>query len=180
MTKRVSSKWVAGNLVFFDYQGNTLATFNGTTGKFVMAAGTVDSTQIADDTLTSDQMDPNFIKMVRGALTAGNANAFAFAIANPENATLLIHKVLLNVSDAGGTAGALIDVGVAANGTTASDILIDGADINAVALYDNVTDKGTNGKTRQKWGATEYVTGRILVQNAATLNGRVYIYYTKA
>lgn len=162
---KVRSKWVGGNLVFSTLAGVEIARFNGTTGKLV--AGTV-------------ALGAEVVNVVKAALAPGNANAFSFAIANPEGAKCLIHKVLLDVTTAGGTGSSVMDVGVAANGTTASDNLIDGADLNADALYDNVTDNGANGKSRQRWGATEFVTGRILVAHAAALAGNVYVLYTKA
>lgn len=121
------------------------------------------------------------VKVASGDLTAGLANAFAFAWQNPEPGKILIERVKVDVTTAGGTATSVIDVGSAANATTHSDNLIDGADLNAAALYDNINDAGTNGKARQKvderGGATDYITGQILVANASSLVGKYYIEY---
>jgi hypothetical protein len=121
------------------------------------------------------------VKVASGDLAAGNANAFAFAWQNPEPGKILVIRVLVDVTTAGGTPGSVIDVGSAANATTHSDNLLDGQDLNAVALYDNVSDGGTSGKARQKLdergGTTDYITGQILTQNAASLAGKYYIEY---
>jgi hypothetical protein len=117
-----------------------------------------------------------------GSLTAGNANAFAIAWQNPEAQAVLATQFLVEVTTVGGTGGSLLDVGPAANGTTHSDTFIDGVDINALAVYDsrNDTDNGANGVNKPilvdaNGGATDYITGQILVANAANLVGKFYI-----
>ena len=72
-------------------------------------------------------------------------------------------------------------VGVVADATSTADTLIDGLDLNTTGLFDNIVDKGTNGKARQivdeNGGTNDYVTGKILVANAAAVVGDVYIVY---
>jgi hypothetical protein len=69
-----------------------------------------------------------------------------------------------------------------AEATSTANTLIDGLDLNATGIFDNITDKGDNGKSRQvvdeKGGTNDYITGRILEQNAASLAGKYYIFYT--
>jgi len=121
------------------------------------------------------------LKVVKVALTAGIANAFAFAWQNPETSPIAVTRVLLDVTTAGGTATAIMNIGTGDTATTASDNLIDGVDINAVALYDNITDGGSNGKARQHMtangGNKDYITGQILTEKAEALVGNVYIHY---
>lgn len=116
-----------------------------------------------------------------GYLTAGASDAFAFTWQNPYSNEIIVTRVLIRLSTAGGTAGSLLNVGVAADATAESDNLIDGLNLNTTGIFDNIEDKGANGKTRQqldaKAGANDYVTGRITVANAATLAGKFYIYY---
>jgi len=118
----------------------------------------------------------------RGTLTAGVADAFAFAWQNPTDSSILVYKIFIDVTTAGGTATAVLNVGSAASATTTSDNLIDGADLNAIAVYDNIDDQGTNGESKQKLdengGTTDWVTGQILVEAAASLVGKYYIHYT--
>ena len=122
------------------------------------------------------------VKTVKVALSSGEADAFAFAWQNPESSKIGITRVIVDVTTAGGTADSVLDVGTAADGTTSSDNLIDGADLNDAAVYDNHESGGTNGKTFQKvdenGGTTDHVTGQILVEDATDLVGNAYITYT--
>jgi hypothetical protein len=117
-----------------------------------------------------------------GALTAGNANAFALAWQNPHASAIVVTRVVIDITTPGGTALSVLDVGSAADATTHSDNLIDGMDLNTAGVYDNLDNPGVNGKSKQKvdanGGATDWVTGQILVANAAALAGKYYIYYT--
>lgn len=100
------------------------------------------------------------------------------SVANPEGRTLIIFRVILDITTPSSGA-ATVDVGVAANGSTSSDTLIDGASVaTAAKLLDNVNDAGTNGKARQTWSSTQYVTGTASATTAGMV-GRAYIYYTR-
>ena len=134
------------------------------------------------DTLAAS--DAAGLKIARVALAGGNANAFAFAWANPETSKIIVSRVVVNVTTKSATAGSLLDVGPGATATTHSDTLIDGLDIaTAVICADNITNKGSNGLSLCKLdavgGATAYITGQILAQNAAALAGYAYIFYHK-
>lgn len=127
-------------------------------------------------------VDAAGLKIAKGALTAGNANDFAFAWQNPEPSKIIVTRVLINIITAGGTGSSVLDVGVVENATSTADTLIDGLNLNATGIFDNITDKGENGKSRQvvdeKGGTNDYITGKILVQDAAALAGKYYILYT--
>ena len=134
------------------------------------------------DTLAAS--DAAGLKIARVALAGGNANAFAFAWANPETSKIIVTRLVVDVTTKGAVADALLDCGPAASATTASDLLIDGLDIaSAVICADNITNKGQNGLSLCKLdavgGTTAYITGQILVQNAAALAGYAYIFYHK-
>jgi hypothetical protein len=129
-------------------------------------------------------VDAAGLKVARVALAGGNANAFAFAWANPETTKIIVSRVVVDVTTKSATAGSLLDVGPGATATTHSDTLIDGLDIaTAVITADNITNKGSNGLSLCKLdavgGTTAYITGQILVQNAAALAGYAYIFYHK-
>lgn len=134
------------------------------------------------DTLAAS--DAAGLKIARVALAGGNANVFAFAWANPESSKIIVTRVVVDVTTKSASAGSLLDVGPGATATTHSDTLIDGLDIaTAVITADNITNKGDNGKSLCKLdavgGTTAYITGQILVQNAAALAGYAYIFYHK-
>lgn len=116
------------------------------------------------------------VRGAAGALAAGNANAFAFAWQNPETQSVIVTEITIDITTAGGTAGAVIDVGSGATGTTASNNLIDDGDLNTIGVLvsDNRVTLAENG------GAVDYITGQILVQNAASLAGNYYIKYVGA
>jgi len=127
-------------------------------------------------------VDAAGLKIAKGNLAAGNADAYAFAWQNPEASKILVTRVLIYLTTAGGTGSSVLDVGPVANATSTADTLINGLDLNTTGIFDNITDKGTNGKSRQivdeNGGASDYITGKILTQNAAALAGKYYIFYT--
>lgn len=116
----------------------------------------------------------------RTALTAvtGTTAGGALSLANPEGVKLLITRLILHITTAS-TGAATVDAGIAANGTTSADNLIDGKSVATAGAFDNITDKGTNGKTVKEWGASEHLT----ITASATLAGMVgyaYIEYIRA
>jgi len=113
----------------------------------------------------------------RPLAAVGTAGGVA-AIANPVGRNVLISRAQLLINTA--TAGACtVSVGTAANGTTLSANLIDGANANAAAPvhYDNISNPGTLGKPSQLWGATQYVTVSQASGAIAGIAGYVYIHY---
>jgi len=121
-------------------------------------------------------------KVAKGTLTAGNTNDFAFFWQNPEASKIIVTRVLINITIAGGTGFSVLDVGVVSNATSTADTLIDGLDLNTTGIFDNITDKGDGGKSRQvvdeNGGENDYITGKILTQKADALVGKYYIFYT--
>ena len=121
-------------------------------------------------------------RIKRVALTAGIANAIAFAWQNPEGKSIVVTKVVVDRTTAGGAATSVLDVGPATGATETADTIIDGLDLNTTGVADNIADKGTNGTTRvakldKNGGTTPYITGKILVANANALVGYAYIEY---
>ena len=115
-------------------------------------------------------------------LSSGNANAFAVALQNPFDIDLIVVRAVLDITTAGGTATSVLDVDVVDAATDTGDDIFDGADANAAAVSDslNATDNGTNGEGKSwKWdksgGTNDHVTAKILVANAASLAGNLYL-----
>ena len=115
------------------------------------------------------------------ALTAatGTTAGGVLSLANPEGADLIVTRLVLDITTEA-TGAATVDAGIAANGTTSADNLIDAGDVGAaVAVLDNIEDGGTNGQAVYKWGSSQYLT----VTASATLAGLVgnaYIEYIRA
>ena len=108
--------------------------------------------------------------MMRVALTAATdtTGGGVLSLANPEGIDLLITRLVLNVTTAS-TGAAAVDAGIAANGTTSSDILIDGKSVATAGVFDNIEDQGTNGRATVKWGASQFLT----ITASATTAGMV-------
>lgn len=128
-----------------------------------------------------NDIDNGFVKVAKVALKAGVANAFALAWQNPESVPIIVQRLDIDITTAGGTATAVLNAGTSASASTTSDNLIDGADANAATVYNNITDIGSNGKTVQKMdelgGTTDYLTIQILTAAASALAGYAYITY---
>ena len=115
-------------------------------------------------------------------LASGNANAFAFAVQNPEGVDCIITNVIVDITTAGGTASSVLDVDIAGSATGTGDSIIDGLDLDATGVSDrDAAGTNTNGNNPVKWdkngGTNDYCTGKILAQNAASLAGKVIIEY---
>lgn len=114
------------------------------------------------------------------ALTAveGTTAGGALSLANPEGVDLIITRLILDITTEA-TGAAAVDAGVAADGETSADNLLDGLDVGSAAgIFDNVDDQGTNGQSVLKWGASQFVT----ITASATLAGLVgnaYIEYIR-
>ena len=114
------------------------------------------------------------------ALAAVDTAGGVLSVANPEGCDIIVTRLVLHVKTAA-TAACTVDAGIGAGATTKYDNLIDGLDVNAAAgAFDNVEDKGVNGKARQKWGAGEYLTISMATGAAADLAGYAYVEYIHA
>ena len=94
---------------------------------------------------------------------------------NTYGTDLVILRVVLQVTT--GTSGACtLDIGVAADGTTTADTLIDGLDVGDAGVFDNIADKGSSGTSRLKWGSGTFVNASKKTGAAAGIVGQYAIY----
>lgn len=111
------------------------------------------------------------------ALADGSAGTGDIAsVANPEGVALGIVGTRLYIT-VPSTGASTIDVGVAANGITLSDTLIDGLSGATAGFYGSGKNGGTNGKLEQLWGSTQFVTASEASGNVADLEGWLIIDY---
>ncbi len=141
----------------------------------------VTDTDLATNMDTIDTAFQAVVKVAKGDLAAGAADAFAFAWQNPESVAILVQRVIIDVVTAGGTATSILDVGVSDTATgTAADI-IDNLDLDAAAVTDHLLVAGTGAGGVHKLGAmggtNDYITGKILTEKADDLVGKYYIEY---
>ena len=113
----------------------------------------------------------------RAPLSATAGGGGVAALANPEGRTVYVTFCALNVTTK--TTGACtVNVGIAADGTTTSDDLIDGMDINAATgVFTNLLNPGSNGKAGQPWAADEFLTVTETSGAIAGLVGEVLVKY---
>jgi hypothetical protein len=164
------------------YAGITAVSFRDKTGSLSEKL----ATQFAAIKAETDAVDTTLaagLKVVKKVTTAGLQNIISFNWQNPESTKILVTKVALIVTAGGGTAGATMDIGPCASATDTGDTLIDGVDITAAGVFDNITNKGNNGLPQvvldENGGTNDFITGKIIGANAASLDGKVYIFYTK-
>lgn len=114
----------------------------------------------------------------RVALTASDAAGGVFAWQNPHENPVILKGVTVHVTTAA-TAACTLDIGATAtNAATSADNLIDGLDVNAATgVFDNITDKGANGKSRQLLASGKWVTASKASGATAGLVGFAYIEY---
>ena len=117
------------------------------------------------------------------ALTASDAAASVFSWQNPEASAVLVTRVLIDATTKA-AAACTLDVGTDGDGTGSANTLLDGLDVNAATgVFDNIADKGTNGKERQrldaKGGTTDYITASKATGATAGLVGNAYIFYVE-
>lgn len=120
-------------------------------------------------------------KHVKVALAALDAAGGILAWQNPEGVDILVTRFYIDTT-AVATAACTADFGMTAtSAATSADNLIDGVDLNAAVIFaDNVTNAGTNGKSRQKVAAGKWITGSKATGAAAGLVGSAYIEYVIA
>ena len=131
--------------------------------------------------LMSSDVTPVALKCAKVALGSDDTPGGILRWQNPESNPIVVVRIVIDRT-AGSTGACTADFGATANGMTSSDNLMDGVDVGAVpGIEDNIDDKGTNGKARQRLdapsGATNYVTGSTATGAAAGLVGNAYIFY---
>jgi hypothetical protein len=117
-------------------------------------------------------------KIVKVALAAADTGGGVLAWANPESSSIIIIRVVLDVTTKS-TGACTLDIGTTAtNATTSSDNLMDGLDVGTAAgTFDNIEDQGTNGTSRQKLASGKWITASKASGAAAGLVGYAYIEY---
>ena len=135
---------------------------------------------MTDTKLTGLNLNGKGVSRVkRVALHAVDTAGGLFNWQNDEGVAIIINRVDLDVTTKT-TAACTVDIGTTTvSAATSSDNLIDGLDVNTAAgVFDSITDKGVNGKSRQKIAADEWVTGSVATGASAGIVGYAYIHYS--
>ena len=101
------------------------------------------------------------IAVLTGSITAATTTTGGdcISLANPFGENVIILGVVIDVTTPA-TGAANMDVGVAADGTTTADTLLDGTDVGTAAIVaDTFDNPGTNGVNGLGWTTTQFITG---------------------
>jgi len=111
------------------------------------------------ETLQTELADSQIFE-VEGSLTAGTGTTggATLSLLNPAGVPIIVDEFIVTVATKS-TGAATIDFGVAANGTTSSDLLLDGLNAETVATSTIGVNGGTNGKYGRVVSASQYITG---------------------
>jgi hypothetical protein len=115
--------------------------------------------------------------VVKLPLGAGAGGGGILSWQNPELQDVIVTALFLDVTTPSAGACTVSFGTTAAGGTTLSSNLVDTLSVAAAGLFDNVTDKGVNGKTRQRLAAGKWLTGSVATGAAAGLAGNAYVEY---
>ncbi len=121
---------------------------------------------------------PCVLKIPLDALAAADD---IVALQNPFGVEVAIIHAILHVKVAGGTATAVIDVDITTGAAGTGDDIFDGVDANAAGVVEmSEAGAGTNAEhTAQIWnvagGSNDYVTAKLLVEAAASLEADLYL-----
>lgn len=97
---------------------------------------------------------------------------------NPEAGAIIIDRLVLDVTTAATGACTVAAGTTPTSATTSSNNLMDALDIHTAAgTFDNITDKGTAGKSRQKVATGKWLTVSQASGASAGLVGFAYIHY---
>lgn len=88
--------------------------------------------------------------------SSSSSNVFAYT-GNPWGVSVIIKKAILYITT-NSTGASTVDIGVGASASTADDTLMDGLSAATAGLFDNVTNKGTNGLPQKLWTSSQFVT----------------------
>lgn len=76
--------------------------------------------------------------------------------ANPFGYSVMILGAFLQITTES-TGASTVDIGVAADAVTSSDLLIDGLSMATAGLFTNAEDAGTNGEVSQLWTSSTFL-----------------------
>ena len=144
---------------------------NSETGKLqIKAAGSSKANGVG-----RDDMSKYAGFWIKGALSATRTAGGMLAVENTYGSDLIIDRVIVSVTTASSSASAA-SIGIAANATTSSNTLMDNFDSGGQGVYDNIDNKGSNGKTKAKWGTGQFVTGSEASGNITGIVGTYAIH----
>ena len=119
------------------------------------------------------------VVVLKESLDATSGAGTPASISNPLGTRLIVTRVVVDITSPISATPVEMNVGIGGSPYVAYDTLIDGLTVGtptSADVYDNVDDQGTNGKSTEEWGASEYLT--VTVTGTPTgMVGNIYVYY---
>lgn len=162
------------------YLSDTAGALSDTPGNILRELGTVAAiSDSANTKILKFQPDmPGARRVAIKTIAGADLDAASLNWQNTHSGAVEIVRAVLDVTTAA-TGACTVDIGTTAtSATTSSDNLIDGKDVNAAAgSFDNVDDKGTNGKATQRLASGKWVTINEASGSAAGLAAKLILEY---
>lgn len=116
------------------------------------------------------------VQLGTNSMTAG-----VLSVVNPFSEDVYVGRTFIAVQTGFGTTTAALSFGTGQYSTTFGNNLLDlvTATSSTGGLFDNITDKGTAGKSRQLWTSGYYITGTASC-TPVTLTGYAYFEILRA
>jgi hypothetical protein len=153
------------------YADGSLAVVNDQDGKIVARFGGPRTPTVA---IAASYRVPTKAVVSLGQPSAANITGGLLSWANPDGADCVVDQFSVVITSAGiGTA----DFGTSANVSITSNNLITQLAMTSTGAFDNNTDKGASGKTRQLLTAGQVIVGTSNA-SAGSLAGVALISYT--
>ena len=110
--------------------------------------------------------------------TTGTSGGGILSWANPTGQSIIVTRFMIDITT-GSTGAATGAFGIAANGTTSNNTLLDGFNMQTTGVADNIENQGTNGVAAKKMTSSQFITGTASA-TVAGLVGSAYIQYILA
>ena len=131
--------------------------------------------QVRDEGVTRQKIGATAGQWKQAVLTASDVVASVYQVQNLSGGDLIVGRVLIKI-DTVSTGACTIDAGVGAGAAVSYDNLLDDLDVNAAAgVFDNITDNGANGRSRQVLANNEYINVSMSTGATAGLVGFIQV-----
>ena len=132
----------------------------------------------------SDTMHGEDGHWISGTMADTTTGGGVFNWQNIEDDSIVIDRVIIDVTTAATSTTATVDIGTTtSSATTVADTLLDGVDVSTTntGLSDNLEEdqKGTDGKSSQKLAKGKWVTASQKTGDIDGLVGKWYLHYRK-
>jgi len=181
----ITGLWTFSQLPTYTGLGTQVTTAATQTLTAKTLTSPVLTTPVINGLVTGTAFGDRVTRCVVTALTGAAIHAGTggvIAVVNPESASIIITRVVLDLTTVNTSGACTLDIGTTAvSATTTSDTLIDGVDVQTgVGTFDNISNAGSNGKALQKLASGKWVTIDEKTGDVTGLVANLYLFYVLA